>query len=66
MHPRAEGAFEIVEIDDHDLGRLGAARRTARDVDFAHDVGERIFVQVELSHAQHGGAVLGKQELVIF
>jgi hypothetical protein len=59
VHLGAERAFEVVEIDHHNLRRLGSARGPAADVDLAHHFGKRILGQVEPGDAQHGRAVLG-------
>ena len=66
VHSGAKWTLEVVEIHRDHLGRLGPARRSSRDVDLAHHIGERIFVQIKFCHPQHGAAVLGNQKLVVF
>jgi len=65
VHAGAVRTFEIVVVDrDNFCGAIAASGAIA-DVDLFHDLGKRIFAEVELGHAEKGLTVLGKKKFIV-
>ena len=64
MRLRTIGAFQIVEIDEHDFGVGVSSDGPSLNVDFVDYVLIGILGEVHLGHADQSFLVLGKQEFV--
>ena len=64
MHTRAEGAFEVVVVDDDDLGVFVAANGTAGAVDFLHRLSEGIRREIHAGNADEGLVIAREKKIV--